>query len=103
VVNRGEVWWVAEPSAGRRPACVLTRQAALPVLSSVTVALVTRTVRGAPSELVLDVEDGMPERCAITLDNLATLPKALFVERITRLGVARLEELCRALRLVTGC
>ena len=30
-MNRGEVWWVEHPDAGRRPACVLTRQAAIPV------------------------------------------------------------------------
>jgi hypothetical protein len=30
LVNRGEVWWVEHPDAGRRPACVLSRQARYP-------------------------------------------------------------------------
>ena len=27
-MNRGEVWWYELPDVGRRPGCVLTRQAA---------------------------------------------------------------------------
>jgi mRNA interferase MazF len=102
-VNRGEVWWIEHPEAGRRPACVLTRQAAIPVLASVLVAPATRTVRGIPTEVPLTREDGMPEACALTFDNLTTVPKAFLTERITRLAEARLDELCSALRAATGC
>jgi mRNA interferase MazF len=52
-VNRGEVWWVEHPDAGRRPACVLTRQAAIPVLTCVLVVPATRTVRGILMEVPL--------------------------------------------------
>jgi mRNA interferase MazF len=101
-VNRGEIWWI-EQEAGRRPACVLTRQAAIPVLNAVLVAPATRTVRGIPTEVRLGPEDGMPEECALTFDNLATVRKTLFAERITRLSPARLGEVCRALATATGC
>jgi mRNA interferase MazF len=103
VVNRGEVWWVEHPDAGRRPACVLTRQAAIPVLNSVLVAPATRTVRGIPTEVTLTREDGMPEDCALSLDKLTTVPKALLTTLITTLPQATLSELCRALRAATGC
>jgi mRNA interferase MazF len=103
VVNRGEVWWVEHPDAGRRPACVLTRQAAIPVLTSVLVAPATRTIRGIPTELRLTREDGLPADCALSFDNVAPVPKALLTERITRLSEARLDELCAALRAATGC
>jgi mRNA interferase MazF len=103
VVNRGEVWWVEHPDAGRRPACVLTRQAAIPVLASVLVAPATRTIRGIPTEVRLGAEDGMPADCALSFDNLVTVPKSLLVERITRLPPARLGELCAALDVATGC
>jgi mRNA interferase MazF len=103
VVNRGEIWWVEHPDAGRRPACVLTRQAAIGVLTSVTVAPATRTVRGIPTEVRLDESDGMPTACALSFDNITTIPKALVVERITRLSAARLGEVCAALRVATGC
>jgi mRNA interferase MazF len=102
-VNRGEVWWIEHPEAGRRPACVLTRPAAIPVLGSVLVAPATRTVRGIPTEVPLTREDGMPEDCALTFDNITTVPKAFLTERITRLAGTRLDELCSALRAATGC
>jgi mRNA interferase MazF len=103
VVNRGEVWWLEHPEAGRRPACVVTREAAIPVLESVLVAPATRTVRGIPTEVALTRNDGMPADCALSLDNLTTVPKALLTQRITMLDDVRLDELCRALRAATGC
>jgi mRNA interferase MazF len=101
-VNRGEVWWLELPE-GRRPVCVLTRQAAIEVLSSVVVAPATRTIRGIPSELPLTRRDGMPADCVLTFDNLATVPKALLTKRITRVPDAKMPELCAALRAATGC
>jgi mRNA interferase MazF len=102
-VNRGEVWWVEHPDAGRRPACVITRQAAIPILTSVLVAPATRTVRGIPTEVALGRADGMPDECALSFDNLTTVPKALLTACITALPEARLGELCAALRVATGC
>jgi mRNA interferase MazF len=102
-VNRGEVWWIEHPEAGRRPACVLTRQAAIPVLTSILVAPATKTVRGIPTEVSLTRDDGMPEDCALTLDNVTAVPKTFLTERITQLAEAKLYELCSALRAATGC
>ena len=102
-MNRGEVWWLEDPDVGRRPACVLTRQTAVPVLSSIVVAMATRTVRDIPTEVVLETEDGMPERCALSLDNLRTVPKVYLTSRITRLSSRRVVEICVALRRATGC
>jgi mRNA interferase MazF len=102
-VNRGEIWWLEHPDAGRRPACVITRQAAIPVLTSVLVAPATRTIREIPTELRLTREDGMPDECVLSFDSLATVPKALLTERITRISTARVDEICRALRVATGC
>jgi mRNA interferase MazF len=103
VVNRGEVWWAEHPDAGRRPYLILTRQGAIPVLSRVLAVPATRTIRGIPTELVLDEDDGMPQRCALSFDNVVTMPKSLFTERICRLGVARLDQVCRVLRTAAGC
>jgi mRNA interferase MazF len=102
-VNRGEVWWIEHPEVGRRPGCVLTRQAAIPVLASVLVAPATRAVRGIPTEVALSRADGMPDDCALSLDNITTVPKALLTERIVALSEPRLSELCDALRAATGC
>ncbi len=102
-MNRGEVWWVEHPEAGRRPACVVSRQAAIPVLNAVIVVPATRTVRGIPTEVALGREDGMPDDCALALDNLTTVPKALLTHRIARLRPAKLAELCAALNVAVGC
>lgn len=102
-MNRGEVWWFELPELGRRPGCILTRPAAIPVLNAVLVVLATRTIRGLPTEVRLGPEDGMPSDCVLNFDNVLTVPKALLIERITRLPPARVAELCAALELAVGC
>ena len=103
LVTRGEVWWGEHPDEGRRPFLILTRGPAISVLRRVVVVPATRTIRGAPTELVLTEEDGMPSTCALSFDNVATVPKAGLSERICRLNVDRLIEVCRMLRFATGC
>ena len=103
LVARSEIWWVEHPDAGRRPFLVLTRQAAVPVLNALLAVPATRTVRQIPTEVVLDTGDGMPEECALSLDNLTLVPKELFRNRITRLSVERMSEVSRALALASGC
>ena len=92
-----------EPDTGRRPFLVLTRQTAIPVLHTLLAVPATRTIRGLPTEVVLDASDGMPEECALSLDNLDRIERELFRQRITRLSVERMSEVCRALSLASGC
>jgi mRNA interferase MazF len=76
-VGRGEIWQFSFPKPDRRrPVLVLTRQEVLGHLQSVTVAPITRTIRGIPSEVVIGPECGLREASAINLDNVATVPKA---------------------------
>jgi mRNA interferase MazF len=103
VVNRGEIWWVDLPDVERRPHLVLTRQTAIPVLNAYITIPATRTIRGIPTEVRLGTEDGMPEECVLSLDNVATIPKSFFTDRITRLGPDRLAEVCSGLAVATGC
>lgn len=103
MVARGEVWWVEDPDAAPRPFLVLTRQTAIALLHSVLAVPATRTIRGIPSEVALDRDDGMPDACALSIDNMTLVPKVLFRERITRLSSDRMREVCRALALATGC
>jgi mRNA interferase MazF len=103
-MTRGEIWWVEEPEVGRRPHLVLTRAAAVPVLRSVLAVPATRTIRGIPTEVALDdADDGMPERCALLLDKVTSIPKPFFTRRITTLSPARMHEVCLALRVASGC
>jgi len=73
------------------------------VLNAVLAVPATRTIREIPTEVVLDTGDGMPEECALSLDNLTLVPKELFRARITRLSVERMSDVCRALALASGC
>jgi mRNA interferase MazF len=88
---------------GRHPVCVLTRDEAIPSLDNIVVATVSSRIRGLRSEVPLGADDGMPRECAISLDNLRTVPKRLLVEPITKLGPHKLDEVCRALTAATNC
>jgi mRNA interferase MazF len=63
-----------------RPALVLTRTSAIPVLAAVTVAPITRTIRGIPTEVRLGTEHGLKAASAANLDSVQTVRK----ERIGR-------------------
>jgi mRNA interferase MazF len=102
-MTRGEVWWGDIPRMGRRPVLVLTRDTAIPLLTSVVVAIVTTQVRGIPTEVALDHRDGMPRASVVSFDNLITLSKRQFISRITELSNAKLEEVCEALRFAMAC
>jgi len=100
VVARGDILWAdLGVPAGRRPVCVLTRDAAIEVLSAVTCAPITRTIRGIRSEVGVGADEGLPDVSVITCDNLVTLPKAMLAEEpVGRLDLERRAELDRALR-----
>ena len=82
---------------------MLTRDAAIPLLHSVLVAPATHTVRGIATEVHLDPSDGVPQECALTLDNLTLISKALLTRQITTLDAMRMEQVCRALRFAVEC
>ncbi|MGH7859310.1 MAG: type II toxin-antitoxin system PemK/MazF family toxin, partial [Candidatus Binatia bacterium] len=90
-MRRGEVWWAKLPRpVGRRPVVLLSRDAAYAVRASVTVAPVTRTIRGIPVEVPLGREHGLPARCVANLDDISTIPKSLLDARITTLVAAKM-------------
>jgi len=94
VVARNDIFWAdLGPPAGRRPVCVLTRDAAISVLASVTCAPITRTIRGIRSEVELGVVHGLPEACVISCDNVITVP----LEALDEHPVGHLDEMTRAL------
>ncbi len=63
----------------------------------------TRSIRGIPTEVELERSDGMPQACAVALDNLTSLRVALLTGRITRLSEGRMREVCVALAHATAC
>ena len=102
-MTRGEVWWVELPQRRRRPYVVLTRTTTLPMLTSIVAAACTRTRRGIPTETTLDESDGMPSECVASFDNVQTLPRWAFTERIAMLSPGRIAQVCAALRIALDC
>jgi mRNA interferase MazF len=82
---------------------VLTRNSAIAYLSTVTVAPVTSTIRGVPSEVVLNEEDGMKSPCAVNLPTAVTVSQQRLGKRVAQLSAARMNEVCAALRFSLGC
>lgn len=99
---RGEVWWAAAPG-GDRPVLVLTRDPVAARMGAVVVVACTRTVRGLMSELPLGVDDGLPEACVASFDNIHTLRRSAFRSRVCRLSDSRMDEACRVLSAAVGC
>jgi mRNA interferase MazF len=103
-VERGDVrLYRFAPPDKERPVVVLTRRSSIQRLSNVTVAPITSTIRGVPSEVALDETDGMKMRCVVNLHNLVTLARRGFGRRVARLGPERMDEVCGALRFALGC
>jgi mRNA interferase MazF len=103
-IARGDVrLYQFAPPDKRRPVVVLTRDSAIGYLSTVTVAPITSTIRGVPSEVPLDEEDGMKGRCAVNLHNAVTVSQGRLGNRVARLGPQRMSEICSALRFSLGC
>ncbi|HEY8502598.1 MAG TPA: type II toxin-antitoxin system PemK/MazF family toxin [Solirubrobacterales bacterium] len=103
MVSRGDICWVSLPDEKRRPVLVLTRNEAIPALRRVVIAYLTTTIRGIPTEVRLDVGDGLPRECVVNFDSLRTVSRALLSEPIATLSGARMHEVCRALAIATGC
>lgn len=104
VVTRGEIRLVTFPAPDKaRPALVLTRDSALSYLTKVTVAPITSTVRGVPSEVALGPDDGMKSVCAVNLHNVVTIEKRRLGRRVAQLDSARMREVCAALGFALGC
>jgi len=73
-LNRGDVHlYRFAPPDKQRPVLILTRDSAVGHLSTVTVAPISSTVRGVPSEVTLDLDDGMKGLCAVNLHNAVTV------------------------------
>ena len=62
-----------------RPALVLTRGSAIHYLNAITVAPITRTIRGIPTEIALGVDEGLKSPSVANLDSIQTV-------RASRLG-----------------
>jgi mRNA interferase MazF len=82
---------------------ILTRSTAIAYLSRVTVAPITSTIRGVPSEVALGPEDGLKQPCAANLHNVVTVGRERVGRVVARLNARRMKEVCTAIAFALGC
>ena len=99
-MRRAEVWWAElPPPIDSRPVVVLTRDAVIDSIGSVVVALVTRTHRSLPTEVVLGRREGLPRPCVANLDNVLTVPKHRLTRQMGALSREKVDSLNHALKV----
>jgi mRNA interferase MazF len=102
-VKRGDICWYAFPAPNkRRPVLILTRDSAIAVLNSVTIAPITSRIRSIPTEVILTTEDGLPDTCAANFDNIQTIPKANISAAIGHLSASKLKATLGAISFALG-
>ena len=72
-------------------------------MTRVLVVPATTRARGIPSEVALCPEDGMPQECVLSLDNVRAIRKDWTDETICSLSPRKLDEVCAALEFAAGC
>lgn len=102
MIVRGAVWDADIPGVGRHPVVVVTRDSAIPIVSSVVCVLVTSSFHGHVAEVEVGEDEGLDHTSAANCDNLFTLPKRILARHRGGLGPAKLRELDRALMVALG-
>jgi len=102
--RRGELWWCELPDIGSRPVVVLSRDVAIPRLGRTLVGPCTTTIRGLPSEVVLEPgTDPIPRMCVVNLDSAESVSVGVLIDRLGRLSDERMREVCDALSVAVDC
>jgi mRNA-degrading endonuclease toxin of MazEF toxin-antitoxin module len=82
---------------------VLSRPSLIDVLHTVTVAAITSTLRGSPTEVSLGQTHGLKGPSCVNLVNLYTVRKTSLRRYIGTVGAAKMREVCRAVTIALGC
>ncbi len=102
-MTRGEVrWYRFQNPDKKRPVLILTRDTIIGHLNEVTIAPLTRTIRGIPTEVVLTEADSVPTECAVNCDHLQTVSKGKIGGVITTLSAEKMAEVGPAVRFALG-
>ena len=103
-LSRAEIWLLERPRPDkRRPVLVLSRPSLIAALHTVTVAAVTSTRSGSPTEVELGVEEGLKGPSCVNLCNVFTVAQADLRQFIGTVGLAKMHAVCRALAIAAAC
>lgn len=68
------------------------------------VAPCTTTIRGLPSEVVLEPDaDPIPRLCDVNLDSVESVSVGVLTDRLGRLSDERMRSICDALSVAVDC
>ena len=99
-MNRGDVWMIdIGGRAGTRPGVVLTRQNVLNYLNKVTVAEVTTSGKGYPTEVFIDVKANLSRPSFVQADNIHTIAKGRLKKYVGSLDPETMKEVSRRIVL----
>lgn len=103
-MNRGEIWLLelTRPDK-RRPVLVLSRPALIGLLHTVTVAAVTSTLRGSPTEVELGLDEGLKQTSCVNLCNLYTVRQSELRRFVGTVEGEKMRQVCQALIIACGC
>jgi mRNA-degrading endonuclease toxin of MazEF toxin-antitoxin module len=73
------------------------------VLHTATVVAITRTLRGAPTEVELGTDTGLKEPSCANLCNLFTVPQHRLTTFVGTVSAAKMAEVCRSLAIACAC
>src|SRR5687768_15569699 len=95
-MNRGEIWQIdLGGNAGKRPALILTRQGVIPYLNKLTIAEVTSSGKGYPTEVPIGQKGNLRSESFVQLDNIHTVPKTRFIKYVGSLDTVTLRTIGR--------
>lgn len=103
-LGRGEIWLLALPRPDkRRPVLVLSRPSLIDALHTVTVAAITSTLRGSPTEVELGVDEGLKKTSCVNLCNIFTVPQQRLGSFVGTVGPTKMARVCEALAIACAC
>jgi mRNA interferase MazF len=103
-IRRAQIWhYTFKQPDKRRPVLVLSRSEVIDLLHTVMVAPITSTIHGAPSEVIVGIDEGLKRESAINLDHVQTVEKARLSRFVGTLSPQKMAAVCRALSIAVGC
>jgi mRNA interferase MazF len=87
----------------RRPVVILARPSLIEALHTVTVAAITSTLRGAPTEVEVGVDEGLKGSSCVNLVNVFTVRQSELTRYVGSVAPRKMHAICRALAIACDC
>ena len=103
-IKRGEIWYYQFKKPDKlRPVLIISRQEVIDLLHTVMAAPVTSTIHGAPSEVIIGIDEGLKKDSAVNLDHIQTIEKTKLKKFVGRLSGTQMKAVCRSIAIAIGC